>query len=78
MTLTDTERNVLRALEQATVRHRNPSMTEIREFTKPQLSLTSVRQTLLRLAIKGFVELSVRRARGIRQLQPAPRKSQTK
>lgn len=72
--ITDVERNVLRALERATVQHKNPSMAEIRDFTNPKLSLTSVRGGLLRLSTKGFVELSVRRARGIRQLQPSPSK----
>lgn len=70
--LSDSERNVLRALERATVQHRNPSMAEIREFTKPTLSLTSVRANLMRLANKGYVEVSVRRARSIKQLQPTP------
>lgn len=75
MPLTDTERNVLRALERAAVQHRNPSMMEIREFTKPQLSLTGVRSTLMRLATKNYVELQVRRARSVKQLKPSPAKS---
>lgn len=73
--LTDVERNVLRSLERATIQHKNPSMAEIQDFTKPRLSLTGVRGALIRLATKGYVELSVRRARGIKQLQPSPSKS---
>lgn len=76
--LTEAERRVLRALERATVAHRNPSMREIQEFVEPRMSLMGVRATLQRLETKGYVELSVRRARGIKQLQPSPRKNKDK
>lgn len=75
VTLSEAERKVLRALERATVAHRNPSMAEIQGFTSPPLSVSTVRAVLLRLADKGYVEVAVRRARGVRQLQPSPRKT---
>lgn len=71
--LTEIERNVLRGLERATVKHKNPSMAEIAAFTRPQVSASGVRSALKRLAGKGYVDLGpARRARGIRQLQPSP------
>lgn len=73
--LTDAERRVLRALERATVQHKNPSMAEIQEFTNPKMAVSTVRAALVRLAGKGYVELAVRRARGVKQLQPSPAKS---
>lgn len=74
--LTEAERNVLRGLERATVRHKNPSLAEIAEAMNPNMTVSGVAKVLRRLETKGYVKLAApRRARGIRQLRPTPAKS---